>query len=260
MFPLGSGGGTDPDIIRTGGGDRRYRRWRRYAVAGGVLALAGTIAAVSISSASRHAAERPPSRATPGPVIAVPSTEPSQAWVTSLNIAIWPMPGTRSGGLYSSMFAGGVAGTSGWELTLRDITRPGEACAAAVVLYGSTGHPIAAAYPLSLRPSSRTSVGGLAFLSLGGQSAGVGVAFLQVASLRSGALVSADPDRVGGLEISVPVLAMRACGQQYYLAGFAYPLAGTLDLLVSGNDGPTHYLVPTRLSRPRVSRVWEGAE
>ena len=62
-----------------------------------------------------------------------------------------------------------------------------------------------------------------------------------------------------GFEIDVPVLTVRACGQRYYLAGFAYPLAGTLNLFVAGNSAsPVHYLVPTRLSRPRGPGVWQG--
>ena len=36
-------------------------------------------------------------------------------------------------------------------------------------------------------------------------------------------------------------------------------LAGTLDVFVKRNSAsPVHYLVPTRLSRPRVPRVWQS--
>jgi len=57
----------------------------------------------------------------------------------------------------------------------------------------------------------------------------------------------------------VPFLTVRACGQRYYLAGFAYPLAGTLDVFVAANSAsPAHYLVPARLSRPRAPRVWQS--
>lgn len=268
MFPLDPEGGPEPDIIGTAGADRdRPSRWR-YVVAGGVLALAGIVAAASLSSQGHHtAAGRPggvtaspaePTPASPAELAPpVPSAVPSQAWAASLNIANWPMPGSGSGGFYSSMFAGGVAGNSGWELTLRNVARSGQRCAAAVVLYGPDLHPIVAAYPLPARPASRTPAGDLAFVALGAGSPGVGVGFLQLAAPAGQAWV--DPDRVGGLDISVPVLTMHVCGERYYLAGFAYPLAGTLDVFVTGHGTtPLHYLVPARLSRPRVSRVWES--
>ena len=70
---------------------------------------------------------------------------------------------------------------------------------------------------------------------------------------------SADPGRIGGFEIDVPILPVSACGQRYYLGGFAYPLAGTLDLSVAGNStSPVHYLVPARLTRPKEPGVWHG--
>ena len=70
---------------------------------------------------------------------------------------------------------------------------------------------------------------------------------------------SADPGRIGGFEIDVPILPVSACGQRYYLGGFAYPLAGRLDLSVAVNRAsPVRYLVPARLSRPKVPGVWHG--
>ena len=119
-------------------------------------------------------------------------------------------------------------------------------------------HSVGLAGPVAeMHGASRTPAGDLAFIALGAQSPGAGVGFLQLGSPAAQAWV--DPHRIGGFEISVPVLTVRACGQRYYLAGFAYPLAGTLDVFVAGNSaGPVHYLVPTRLSRPRVPRVWQG--
>jgi hypothetical protein len=259
MFPLGPERGPEPDIIGTAGADRARPRWRRYAVAGGVLALAAIIAGTSIWPPGQHRAGHGPGGVTvspAGPAPAVPDAVPSQAWVTSLNIANWPMPGSRSG-FYRGMFAGGVAGTGGWELTVRDVAHPGQRCAAAVVLDGSTARPIAAAYPISPHPAAGTPAGDLAFIAPGARSPGVGVGFVQLAT--PAGQVRADPRRTGGLEIGVPVLTMHACGQRYYLAGFAYPLAGTLDIVVTRNSAsPVHYLVPTRLSRPRMPRVWQS--
>lgn len=274
MFPLGPEDSPEPDIIGTAGADwprpRPRPRWRRYVVAGGVLALAGAIAATSLSTLGRHTDARRPGGVTSSPARPVPAAEPapaqhepppvpdavpSQAWVASLNIANWPMPGSGSD---STMFGGGVAGNGSWELTVRDLARSGQRCVAGVVLYGSDGHSIGHAYPISPRPASRTPVGDLAFIALGAQSPGVGVGLLQLGA--PGVLAWFDPRLIGGLEISASVVTVRACGQRYYLAGFAYPLAGTLDVFVTMDSATqVQYLVPTRLSRPRVPRVWQSA-
>jgi hypothetical protein len=252
MFSMGPEREPEPDVIGTAPVDRNRSRgrWRRYVMGGGTLVLAGIIAAISLSSRG-HQAAVPRPRTSPSvfePV--VPIAVPSQAWVVSLNIAIWPMPGIGQG-LYSSMFAGGVAGNQGWELTVRDVGRPGGQCVAEVVLDDEDPHPIPA------RPALHTPVGDLTLMALGDRSPGVGVGFLQVAA--PAAQVWLDPARIGGLEVSVPVVTVTTCGRQYYLAGFAYPLAGTLDVKVTRNGASaTHYLVPTRLSRPAVPRVWEG--
>jgi hypothetical protein len=264
MFPLRPEDSPEPDTIGTAGVDRARPRWRRYVVAGGVLALAGVIVATSISSSQQHAAARRPGGVTAspsGPVLPAPPSPgpvPSQAWVTSLNIANWPMPGS-GGALDSSMFAGGVAGNRGWQLTVRNLAQRGQRCAAAVVLMldGPDAQPIADAYRISPRPAPRTPSGDLAFIALGAQAPGVGVAFLQLGA--PAAQAWADPYRIGGFEISVPVLTERACGHRYYLAGFAYPLAGTLDVFVTRNSAsPLYYLVPARLSRPKVPSVWQS--
>jgi hypothetical protein len=264
MFPLrpGGEGGAEPDIIGTAGEGRGRPRRRWYVVAVGVLALAGGITVVSTSFPQRHAAAPHPSGVTrsvaqpelPAPHVVVPT----QAWVASLNIANWPMPesgtGTPDGMIGGGVAGSGAAGNSGWELTVRDVARPGQRCAAAVVLslYGT----IADAYPISAHPALRTPAGDLAFIALGAQAPGVGVALLQ---LDAPGEASADPDLTGGFEIDVPILPVTACGQQYYLGGFAYPLAGALDLSVAGGSAsPVHYLVPAQLSRPKEPGVWHG--
>jgi len=259
-------GSPEPDIIGTAGADVARRRWRRYVMAGGVLALAAITTAAALSQPGQRSAARPPGGVTasppePAPALllpSVPSAVPTQAWVTSLGIADWPMPGSGSG-LDGGMFAGGVAGNGGWELTVRDVAPPGQRCAAAVVLELEipAARPVRVAYPVSSRPASPTPAGELAFIALGRQSPGAGVGFVQLDA--PAVQVSADPEPIGGLEISVPVLTMRACGQRYYLAGFAYPLAGRLDVSVAESSGrPVHFLVPARLSHPRVPRVWQS--
>jgi hypothetical protein len=261
MFPVRpeGEGSPEPDIIGTAGEGGSRRHWW-YVVAAGVFALAGVIMLVSVSS-QRHAAVPHPSGvagspARPGP--SAPGAVPTQAWAASLGIANWPMPGSgtgTSGGMIAGGIAGsGAAGDRGWELTVRDVARPGQRCTTAVLLY--LYGTIAGVYPVSPHPALRTPVGDLAFIALGAHSPGVGVALLQ---LDSPGAASADPGRTGGFEIGVPILPVAACGQRYYLGGFAYPLAGRLDLSVAGSGAkPVHYLVPARLTRPKEPGVWHG--
>lgn len=245
MFPLRPEGedGPEPEIIGTADEGRARLHLRWYVVAVGVFALAGVITVSSMSSSERHA---------PGPL-------PTQAWAASLNIANWPMMPGSGTEIANGMIAGGVAGTGvagnrGWELTVRDVARPGQRCTAAVSLY--LYGKITDAYPISPHPALRTPVGNLAFIALGAHSPGVGVALVQ---LDAPGVASADPDRIGGFEIGVPILPVTACGLRYYLGGFAYPLAGTLDVSVAGNSAsPVHYLVPARLTRPTAPGVWHG--
>src|SRR5579859_7681055 len=188
-WPEGEGG-PEPDIIGTAGEGRGRRpgrgcpRWW-HVVAAGVLVLAGVITVASMSSSQRHAAAPHPSGVTGTPAQSgppAPGAVPAQAWPGSLGIANWPMP--RSGtGTAAGMFAGGVAGSgvagnSGWELTVRDVARPGQRCTAAVLLY--LYGTIAGAYPVSPHPALRVPAGDLAFIALGAHSPGVGVALLQL--------------------------------------------------------------------------------
>jgi hypothetical protein len=262
MFPLRpeGEGSPEPDIIGTAGEGGSRRHWW-HAVAAGVLALAGVIMLASAWSSQRHAAAPHPSEvagspARPGP--SAPGAVPTQAWAASLGIANWPMPGSGTG-TPGGMIAGGItgsgaAGDRGWELTVRDVARPGQRCTTAVLLY--LYGTIAGVYPISPHPALRTPAGDLAFIALGAHSPGVGVALLQ---LDSPGAASADPGRTGGFVIDVPILPVAACGQRYYLGGFAYPLAGRLDLSVAGSSAkPVHYLVPARLTRPKEPGVWHG--
>ncbi|TVZ03757.1 hypothetical protein EAS64_14925 [Trebonia kvetii] len=263
MFPLRpeGEGGPEQDIIGTAGEGLRRRHLWWYVVAAGVFALAGVITVASMLSSQRHAAAPHPSGVTASharPEPPAPGAVPTQAWAASLNIANWPMPGSGTGtpgGMIAGGVAGsGVAGNSGWELTVRDVARPGQRCTAAVLLY--LYGTITDAYPISPHPALQTPAGDLAFIALGARSPGVGVALLQ---LDAPGAASADPGRTGGFEIDVPILPVTACGQRYYLGGFAYPLAGRLDLSVAGNSAsPVHYLVPARLTRPREPGVWHG--
>jgi hypothetical protein len=262
MFPLRpeGEGSPEPDIIGTAGEGGSRRHWW-YVVAAGVFALAGVIMLVSVWSSQRHAAAPHPSAVADSPARPeppAPGPVPTQAWAASLGIANWPMPGSGAG-TSGGMIAGGVAGSSaagdrGWELTVRDVARPGQRCTAAVLLY--LYGRITRAYPISPHPALRTPAGDLAFIALGAHSPGVGVALMQ---LDAPGAAYADPGRTGGFEIDVPIVPATACGQRYYLGGFAYPLAGRLDLSVAVNRAsPVRYLVPARLSRPKAPGVWHG--
>jgi hypothetical protein len=269
MFPLRpeGEGGPEPDIIGTAGeaeaaGQGPGRpHWWWCVVAIGVVALAGAITMASVSSSQRHGAAPHPGGVTGSlaqPEPAAPRAVPTQAWAASLGIANWPMPGSgtgTSGGMIAGGIAGsGMAGDRGWELTARDVARPGQRCTTAVLLY--LYGTIDGVYPVSPHPALRTPAGDLAFIALGAHSPGVGVALLQ---LDAPGAASADPGRIGGFEIGVPILPVTACGQRYYLGGFAYPLAGRLDLSVAGSSAKrVHYLVPARLTRPKEPGVWHG--
>lgn len=73
-------------------------------------------------------------------------------------------------------------------------------------------------------PLEHSPVGDPAFVALGAELPGVGFAFIQVPS---------DADRiwldpVGGFQFGAAPVTVAACGEQFRLVGFAYPLAATL--------------------------------
>lgn len=290
MFPPGPEREPEADVIGTPRADRPRRRFapgRRWGPAGAVLTLAAAIAAVAAAIAAvaippltHHAAltvpplthqkEPAPSGAgslspTPGPSAPGPPAPgppaalvPPREWAASLNVATWPVEQNPSPG---GVFALGVAGQRGWTLAVRAISRPGQGCAAEVTLLGGppSSPPLRGvpAFRLPARPAHATPVGDLAFIALGSGARGVGLAFLRTAG--PGGLVWADPHLVGELIISVPVVTVSACGRQYYLAGFAYPLQGTLDLSAMRGEGqPAEYVVPERLTRPGQQDVWQA--
>lgn len=263
MFSFGPESNPRPDIIGDADGTSSSKgsgRWRRYRVAGGGIVLAGIVAAVAISLTTHHPANRPSGEATPRvlkPVALVPSAlvpVPTASWVQSLSIGTWPPQALTSGPSSGGVFALGVAGPQhGWQLEIRDIARPGQRCVPGVTLNGAHGHPVVP------RPPMLTRVGNLGFIAPGSHSPGVGVAFVQVPA--SAQMVLVDPAGIGGLGIdNVLVVTVTACGEEFHVAGFAYPLAGTLDLsvpLAGSPRGAIGYAVPPSLSRPRAAGVWQ---
>jgi hypothetical protein len=257
MFPFGADSDPEPDVIGAAGKAPGSEgpggeRWRRYLMAGGVLALAGIVAATALSSQGKRATVAQP-RNKPSPAVPAPSggsVVPSQAWLDSLNLANWPMYGNAASS-FVTMFAGGAVGNHGWMLTLTGVPRPGNQCVAEVLLDGRD------AYQVRAHPPVRTPAGDLAFIPLGTGSPAVGVGLVQSTSAGQ---VWIEPGGLGGFQISVPVLPESACGITYYLAGFAYPMAGSLDVWSErGGPGSHEYAVPTRLSRPEAPGVWVSA-
>lgn len=230
-----------------------------------MLVLAGAIAAVAAPSLTNHHAAQPAPDITPasspspepGPPVAL---VPPRQWAASLNVATWPVEQISAGPASDRVFALGVAGQHGWSLAVRAVTRPGEGCVAEVTVLGGLppsppqrGVP---PFPLPARAPGRTPVGDPAFLALGSGARGAGLAFVRAAG--PGGTVWANPNLVGELIISVPVVTVSACGRQYYLAGFAYPLQGALDLSATRSPGgPAEYVAPERLTRPAAQDVWQ---
>jgi hypothetical protein len=228
----------DADIISSGGKDfgvfwaRVIRtRWARVAA---VPLLAGLVAAAALLIPRPHPATR---LAAPGQRAAITNT-------------------TAAGG--SGAFAGGTAGGRQWQLDVQDIADPGSRCLPGVSIDGND------AYPLFAGQHPQSPVGDPAFVTLGPESPGAGFAFLQVPP--DADWLWADP--VGGFQLGVAPVTVTACGQQFRLVGFAYPLTAPLRIHLSFRDRPeASYAVPYALSAPRASLedpqvdgVWQGPD
>jgi hypothetical protein len=147
-------------------------------------------------------------------------------------VAVLLVPGSsRASLLPVTVPAGGVAGADGvfasgvadgrpWRLAVQDIADPGYRCLPAITLNGTDADPV---YPSS---------GSSAATTLGSANPGIGFAFVQV------------PGSVDGLVVSgrerVPAVTATVCGQRYHLIGFAYRLAISPRLTVTGHSpGPS---------------------
>jgi hypothetical protein len=143
------------------------------------------------------------------------------------------------------VFARGVAHGHAWRLAVQDIADPGYACLPAVTINGTD------ADPLYLQAQG-------AAVSLGPADPGVGFAFLN-------APVNFKQISVNGTIVR-PV-TVTACGGQYRLAGFAYPLTGLLRItaiLASGGRqavltvaAATTVLQPTAAAS-QVYGIWDN--
>ena len=210
----------------------RSRRARILAIP----VLAGLIAAATLLVARGHPATR----------LTVPG---QQAAITN-----------ATAGLRSGAFASGTADGQRWQLTVQDIADPGFRCLPGVSVNGTDADPLMA----DPHPLRHSPVGDPAFVTLGSALPGVGFAFIQV---------PADIDRVwldpvAGFQFGAAPVAVSACGQQFRLVGFAYPLSATLRIHASSGDRPEgSYAVPSDLSaphpsvdNPQVTGLWQNLD
>jgi hypothetical protein len=218
---------ADADIISSGGdGDfgafwaRVIRsRWTRLAA---IPVLAGLVAAAVLLVPRAHQAAR---------------LTPVGQQVAITNITT---------GLGFGAIAAGTADGRAWQLTVQDIADPGLRCLPGVSVNGNDAEPLFA----DPDPLRQSPVGAPAFVTLGSELPGAGLAFIQVPA--DADWLWADP--VGSFQLGVAPVTVTACGQQFRLVGFAYPLTATLRIHVSFRGRPAgSYTVPTALSAPRTS-------
>jgi hypothetical protein len=149
-------------------------------------------------------------------------------------------------GLGSGAFARGTASGRRWQLTVQDIADPGYRCLPGVSINGNDADPLFA----DPDPLRQSPVGDPAFVTLGSGLPGAGFAFVQVPADADWLWL----DPVGRFQLGVAPVTVTACGQQFHLAGFAYPLAATLRIHLDFRDrAQGSYTVPSALSAPRAS-------
>jgi hypothetical protein len=156
-----------------------------------------------------------------------------------------PPSAAAAPGAAGAVFARGVADGHAWRLAVQNIADPGYTCLLAVTINGTDADPL---YLQS----------GGAAVTLGPADPGVGFAFLQL---------PADIREVSVNGTIVQPVTVTACGGQYRLAGFAYPLTGMLRItamLASGGrqalltvPAATTVLQPTAAAS-QVYGIWDN--
>ena len=163
-------------------------------------------------------------------------------------------------GLGSGAFARGTADGQQWQLAVQDIADPGYRCLPGVSVNGNDADPLLA----DPQPLRQSPVGSPAFVTLGPGLPDAGFAFIQVPADADWLWL----DPVGGFQLGVAPVTVTACGQQFRLVGFAYPLTATLRIHLSFRGRPEgSYTVPAALSAPRASvgdpqvdGMWQGLD
>jgi hypothetical protein len=212
---------ADADVISSGEdfGAFAASRWARIVVA---LVLSGLVVMAVVLVARAHPVTRP---APPG----------QQAVITN-----------STAGLGSGVFAGGTADGRQWQLTVQDIADPGYRCLPGVSINGNDADPLFA----DPQPLRQSPIGDPAFVTLGSGLPDAGFAFIQVPADADWLWL----DPVDGFQLGAAPVTVSACGQQFRLVGFAYPLAATLRIHLDFRDRPAgSYTAPSALSAPRAS-------
>ena len=163
-------------------------------------------------------------------------------------------------GLGYGVFARGTADGQQWQLTVQDIADPGYPCLPGVSINGNYADPLFA----DPQPLRQSPAGDPAFVTLGPRLPDAGFAFIQVPADADWLWL----DPVRGFGLGVAPVTVTACGRQFHLVGFAYPLTATLRMHLSFRDRPEgSYTVPSALSAlrtsvedPRVDGVWQGLD
>jgi hypothetical protein len=158
------------------------------------------------------------------------------------------------------VFAEGTAGSLRWHLAVQNIADPGYPCLPGVTVNGTDADPVSSV----LHSPLESAIGNPAFISPGSVLPGAGIAFVQLPS---------DADRlwlnpVDGLQLSTTPVTVTACGQQFRLAGFAYPLAASLQMHVDFAGGaagaftaPPSFSDPQPiLAEPQVDGLWQDMD
>ena len=223
---------ADADVITSGGEDFgafAASRWPQLVRLAGairsrrariipVLVLAGLVAATAWLVPRSHPASR-----------SVPVGQP--AVITN-----------STAGLGFGVFARGTADGQQWQLTVQDIADPGYPCLPGVSINGNDADPLFA----DSQPLRHSPVGSPAFVTLGPRWPDTGFAFIQVPADADWLWL----DPVRGFQLGVAPVMVSACGQQFRLAGFAYPLTATLRIHLSFRDRPEgSYTVPSGTDR-----------
>jgi hypothetical protein len=143
------------------------------------------------------------------------------------------------------VFARGTADGHSWQLSVQDIADPGYTCVPAITINGTD------ADPLSSDPSGGAAV------TLGPADPGTGFAYL---------FAPADIKEFSVNGAIVRPVTATACGIQYRLAGFAYPLTGMLRItaiLVSGGRqailtvAAASTVPQPTAATPQVDGIWD---
>jgi hypothetical protein len=158
------------------------------------------------------------------------------------------------------VFAQGTVGSRHWQLAVQNIADPGFPCLPGVTVNGTDADPVSSV----LHSPLESAIGNPAFVSPGSALPGAGLAFVQLPSAADRLWL----DPVDGLRVNSEPVTVTACGQQFRLAGFAYPLTAPLQMHVEFTGGvaavfaaPPSFSDPQPiLAEPQVDGLWQDMD